>query len=156
MAKVKQVHSCRACGADLYTKDQAVCHACGTRLNFDEKTRFDSPDYLFYQRGDLVMELDSRGRDYETCIQEIDKDLINFIKKSDPEDKIASLYDAFFNTKYIILSESDTDTLKQVVKMGKLIGELSKSIELYAKNQGAINATRGVDPTKELGDDEGL
>ena len=156
MAKAKQVHTCRSCNTDLLVRDQAVCHNCGYRLNFDGDTKFNTPDYLFYQRGDLVIELDSKDRNYNSNIQAIDSDVINFLKKSDPEDKIASLYDSFYHLKSLILSEADSDTLKQAVKMGKLIGKLSNSIEDYAKNQGALNVSRGINPTGSEYDEENI
>ena len=156
MAKTKQVHVCRSCGADLLKKDQAVCHVCGARLDFDGISKFNTPDYLFYQRGDQVLELNAKDRDYQKSIDAIDFDLVNFIRKGDPEDKIASLYDSFFYVKHLILSDANPDTLRQVVKMGKLIGKLAISIEEYVKNQGGINVSGTVSPSEGNDDEESL
>lgn len=156
MAKVKEVHTCRACSAVLFKVDQAICHECGYRLNFTEGGKFETPDYLFYQRDGLVIELDAKSRDYQKNIEGIDADLVNFIKKSAAEDKVAALYDAFYHIKFLILSGADQETVKHVVKVGKLIGKLSNSIDEYIKNQGGIHVSGRVGSSEDTDDEESI
>lgn len=157
MAKVKQVITCKACGAEVLEANSAKCHICGfTHLaKLPYEMRYGAPDYLVLQRKDLTARFKESSKNYHSDLVKIEEELLLWTRNCSEEEKIAAMLDALLHIQQILLSSSSADTVKRVTRIGISIGEIAKSIENYVKAKGALNVTRTIEAAETRDGSEG-
>jgi hypothetical protein len=153
MAKVKQLITCKACGAEVVDHNSSKCHVCGfTHLaKLPYEVRYGSPDYLVFQRDDIKSRFKEGSKNYDMEMSKIEEEMILWVRNAPEEEKIAAMLDALLCMQQLLLSSSSSEAVKRITKIGISIGEIAHSIEGYVKAKGALNVTRTIE-TAELRD----
>ncbi len=157
---IESLSSCPHCQTDLTPDprsdliiDKDSCWNCGRKLKNPANKHFECPDYLFHQKNSLIEELE-RGKlkpgdtRYEEKIQEIQKDLVTWVRECTTEDKIAPLYDSVVILENLLFTTTPAADLKAVISMAKKVGMLANALEQYFKAGGASydRKTRPIRP----------
>lgn len=143
MAKVKQVFLCPKCGTELETEKQVSCNYCKAVLHPIENAFFEAPDYIWNQLNETISRIDEyeksdvkKERDAEKLKRNMD---LYFQISCTDEDRLNAIIDANLVVQNLILSIASPDTIKNIVKVGKRIGEQCTLIDNYIKAGGNIN-----------------
>ena len=117
------------------------CWNCGRILVNPTNKYFESPDYIYTQRNNILEFMkhsNPRPGDarYEERLNEIQKELINWVRGCKTEDKMAALFDATIILENLLFTETPIQDLRAMVAMGKKIGTLANALEQYFKAGG--------------------
>lgn len=145
---ISPLSTCHYCEASLMPgpesetpTDVGHCWNCGRLLKNPTNKHFECPDYLHHQKNSLIEEL-GRGKlkpgdtKYDEKIQEIQKDLISWVRECTSEDKIAPLHDSVVIMENLIHTTTTGEDLKIIISLAKKIGNLANVLEQYFKAGG--------------------
>jgi hypothetical protein len=143
MANAKPVAICPYCRNELSYPIPQSCPKCLTRLAKADNEHFSTPDYLYYQKKDLIENLDKKvfpsdSEKYWTRVKLLDDDLAKWARECLNDEKIAAMHDAVLILENVMHSDIDAATLKTIVQHGKAAGALADSIERYLKAGGSL------------------
>jgi hypothetical protein len=141
---IESLSICPHCQSDL-TADPSVrkgsCWNCGRILVNPINKYFESPEYIYNQKSSLLEFLEQSNlkpgdTKYEEKIQEIQKELTNWVRGCKTEDKLAALFDSTVILENLLFTETPVQDLRTIISMGKKIGTLANALEQYFKAGG--------------------
>lgn len=148
MAKVNEVPLCPNCENTLETTTRGNCKACGFAVIPKDNPIFGGPEYFSIQRdyaAEVASQEKSKAKQDERS-REITEAAIDWLKNCSDIDRNAALEDAFSLLQYATQSNASIETIKRMTRLGKIIGELAKSIEGYVSAGGALNNEKSESP----------
>jgi len=153
MAKTNKILTCQACGNEVPPETNGVCF-CGFVIESKKNPVFEGPMYLSIQNAEAMAELehDAEGSLKTAKQQKVTNHLVSWLRNCSDEDRIAALEDAVFMLEHAIPASASIVAIKRMTNYGRQIGELSKTIEDYARNGGRFNAPEIPTAPEERGD----
>lgn len=153
MAKVSKVVVCKHCNNEI-NSDSAVCPYCKFVFR-TEGVIFEPPAYVTIQSAEKGLELDEK-KDLDASIRikdDIYLKLISYFQDGcSDEDRVAAMKDAWLTIQNIMHSNSSVEGIRNVVKIGKRIGELAAAIEAYVAKGGNLDTPINTPVVKTDGD----
>ena len=157
MAKTNKIFTCVSCGSDVPPESKGVCE-CGFVVKSKKNSVIDGPLYVSMQYGDALglLKHEHKGSQLRTKEEDLETSLDSWALNCSDEDRIAAMEDAVLMLKHVIKARASIGAIRTMTQFGKQIGDLSKTIEDYARNGGAFNAPAISKPAEEGGDSKGL
>lgn len=139
MSKTSKLSKCKRCSTEL---DNGVCPSCSSVAQ-----PFGIPDYINIQieeaRNNASAVHGKAKNKIDEALKTITEDHYKLLC-SDLTDveRIAAMKDAHDVLKHALVSDCDFETLSTLCKIGKVIGDLSTSINLYIQSGGKKCVTK--------------
>jgi hypothetical protein len=149
MAKINEVKLCQSCGLELEFKTES-CPRCGFGLKSNVRVSMVVPDYVSLQIARLVDQQIDPARTGLLSQEQIKTKLSleqgYWFRTCGDRERKAALQDARNVLRVALHSNASADTLKDLVKLGKQIGELAAAIDAYAAKGGLLNVSTTTRP----------
>jgi hypothetical protein len=119
---------------------EQICPACGRILRGPKDSIFESPNYLYKQKKNLlkVAENDKLNPEKFSLFNlDLTSKLHMWSRQCTTEDKMAVLFDAALVLENIIHSQTPVTDLRTIIQIAKKIGTLGNVIEEYFKAGGS-------------------
>lgn len=160
MSNVQEIRLCPKCRSML---KGTICSTCGLNTAAIGKSPYSSPDYIYYQRKDVkrdstVCPLCSKNtkNDFcEHCMRDWRlEEVLRWFKNCPDEDRIGAMEDALNTVRYLMYGKCSGDITKQIITIGKKIGDLSLAFDNYMSKGGYIETYNGNE--KQVAGEESL
>lgn len=133
-AEAATIKFCFYCKKEL-DRDYKSCPHCGVFLATPANPYFTSPDYVYYQKQD-VLEQNPKKKDDPDFMKGLDKAMTDWGVQAPLEDRLGALYDSMLYMSTCLHAPIPTEIVKKMTAVGKQIGRLAESVENYFKNGG--------------------
>ena len=155
-AAVSTLRLCSTCKCELPTPTPDICPHCGSRTpptNQLINNRFDCPYFLTHQFEDLLKEIIPKAEDAGITEniekQKLHRELIEWVRQSSSEDKLACILDSSFIMSELLHSHVSGDILKNIVCHAKRVGKIAEAIDQYINAGGSVQPLPIVSPRPE-------
>lgn len=151
MANVNAIALCPKCRSVINHPLPERCPSCQYKFGEISNAHFASPDYLTYQKQDLLNELLATAKegvlspDAKTKQSQIEVDHRRWGKEASMADRLAAMEDAYHLLSWVMHADmvpvSFIQELKQLTAIAKRVGALAQAIESFYQAGGQRNVT---------------
>ena len=143
MANVNKVALCPRCKVEISFPLPKRCPDCSLEIKKASNEHFYLPDYISTQYEDFREELGaykSEGMSDENRkeMDSVVSSLFKWCRECTAMDKLAAMSDAHLIVKHLIHSSTSPEHIKQILNVGKKIGELCVNLDDYVKKGGSF------------------
>lgn len=135
MANVKEVGMCPRCSIELPKAATTKCEACGYQFPYQTEV-FGTPDYISSQYDVLQSQVETVKKDKDNAQWLLERARMKFYVNMADEDRVLALRDAEDILRHLFVSNSRGEKTKEVLSLGKRVGELAKVIDEHIRLGG--------------------